>query len=167
MAQALALARPARVRHFPLLSTVAGRTPEERQPVLLRLASIAIADPANYSGQSVEHWFTPDFRRRHPEVVAARKRDAAEIDRAAYAAAYHVLAHTDCGDALRRIAAPTLVMTGDSDVGSNLRMARIMAKTIPQTKLGIPPGLAVRFCSRPGGCGDGALQLLPERRDRS
>ncbi len=58
-----------------------------------------------------------------------------------YAAAYRVLATTDLIDELPRIQAPTLVATGEGDIGSNPRMARLMHERIPGSRLEILPGL--------------------------
>lgn len=141
VAQSLALVHPDRVRKLVLLSTVAGRTAEERERVTGRLGLIARTHPADYFDQSVERWFTPAFRRANPEVVAARKATVTAMDRAAYAAAYHALAHTDFGAELRNIRAETLVATGEHDIGSSPRMARFMADVIPGAELRILPGL--------------------------
>lgn len=141
IAQGVALAHPGRVHRLALLSTVAGRTRGERERVQGRLGFIQSSHPADYFDQSVSRWFTEDFAAAHPEIIAERKKTVAGMDQAAYAAAYHALAFTDFGDELHRIAAETLVMTGEGDIGSNPRMARLMAERIPRAKLRILPGL--------------------------
>lgn len=141
IAQSLALRHPERVNRLALISTVSGRTPEERERVVGRLGFIAASHPADYFDQSVERWFTPAFRAAHPEVIAARKATVTAMDRAAYAAAYHALAHTDFGEGLRDIRAETLIVTGEHDIGSNPRMARFMHQVIRGSRLRILPGL--------------------------
>jgi 3-oxoadipate enol-lactonase len=141
VAQSLALSHPQRVDRLALISTVAGRTAEERDRVVGRLGFIANSHPADYFDQSVERWFTPEFRAAKPEVVAARKAGVAAMDQAAYAAAYHALAHTDFGEALRGIRAKTLIVTGEHDIGSTPRMARFMHEMIAGSALRILPGL--------------------------
>lgn len=141
VAQSLALTHPGRVARLALLSTVAGRTEDERARVVGRLGFIAGSHPADYFDQSVERWFTPEFRAAHPEIVANRKATVVAMDQAAYAAAYHALAMTDFGRSLHGIRAETLVATGEHDIGSNPRMARFMAETIPNAQLRILPGL--------------------------
>ena len=141
VAQALELRHPERVAKLALISTVAGRTDEEQARVLDRLAFLSTEPAADYVEQSVERWFTPAFRAAHPEVVAGRKARALEMDQAAYAAAYHALAHTDFGEALSAIRAETLIVTGEDDIGSTPRMAEFMHRTIPNSRLSILPGL--------------------------
>ncbi|MEM6548677.1 MAG: alpha/beta fold hydrolase [Pseudomonadota bacterium] len=141
IAQGMALSHPGRVSRLALLSTVAGRTAEERARVEARLDFIAQSHPADYFDQSVARWFSSGFREANPSVVAERKAAVAAMDQAAYAAAYHALAHTDFGPQVSGIEAETLVMTGEHDIGSNPRMARFMATTIPQARLRILPGL--------------------------
>ena len=141
IAQSLALTHPDRVDKLALLGTVAGRTPEERARVEGRLEFIAASHPADYFDQSVSRWFTEKFQTDHPEIVAARKAVVTAMDGAAYAAAYHALATTDFADRLSKIAHQTLVATGEDDLGSNPRMARFMADTIPHSRLEILDGL--------------------------
>ncbi|MDH3666179.1 MAG: alpha/beta fold hydrolase [Paracoccaceae bacterium] len=141
VALSVALNHPERVDKLALISTVAGRTDEEKARVLARLEFLLNAPPSDYFEQSVERWFTPAFREAHPEVVAGRKARAVAMDPVAYAAAYHTLAHTDFGRALTGIEAETLVMTGEDDIGSTPRMAEVMRGHIPNAQLRILPGL--------------------------
>ena len=62
-------------------------------------------------------------------------------DPVCYAAAYRVLATADMADRLGEIRRPTLVVTGEEDIGSNPRMARLMAERIAGARLEILPGL--------------------------
>ncbi|MEM8842241.1 MAG: alpha/beta fold hydrolase, partial [Pseudomonadota bacterium] len=141
IAQSLALSHPERVDRLALLSTVAGRTEKERERVQGRLDFIASSHPAAYFDQSVPRWFTPGFIAENPDLIAEKKRIVSSMDQAAYAAAYHALAFTDFGEDLSAIRAETLVATGENDIGSNPRMARFMATTIPHARLRILPDL--------------------------
>ncbi len=141
VAQSVALNHPQRVDKLALISTVAGRTDEERARVIGRLEFLSNAPPSDYFEQSVNRWFTPAFREAHPGIVTGRKARAVAMDTVAYAAAYHALAHTDFGEALTGIAAETLVMTGEDDIGSTPRMAEFMRGHIPNAQLRVLPGL--------------------------
>ncbi len=141
IAQSLALTHPDRVNALALLGTVAGRTAEERARVEGRLEFIAASHPADYFDQSVDRWFTPGFQTAHPDIVAARKAVVTAMDGAAYAAAYHALATTDFADRLPEISHRTLVATGEEDIGSNPRMAQLMADAIANSRLEILSGL--------------------------
>jgi 3-oxoadipate enol-lactonase len=141
VAQQLAIGAPGRVDRLVLLSTVAGRTAEEKARVLERLALVRDGIPGEHFRRSIERWFTDEFRRDHPDVIERYLARNMENDPAGYAAAYRVLATTDLADALHRITAPTLVVTGDGDIGSNPRMARLMHERIAGSRLQVLPGL--------------------------
>lgn len=141
IAQRIALMHPGRVSKLYLLSTVANRTPEERSKVLARLASLQSSDRgAHYEG-SIKRWFTDEFVERNSDLVAKLRSQNAKNDPDCYAAAYRVLAETDFGGLLDQIKCPTLIATGDEDLGSNVRMAQSMHEAIPRSQLHILTGL--------------------------
>jgi (E)-2-((N-methylformamido)methylene)succinate hydrolase len=141
IAQAFALAHPGRIDRLALISTVAGRTPEERERVMGRLDYIRSEPPASYFEASSTRWFTDEFRAAHPDLLAAKKQVIARMDTDRYAACYRVLAESDFADELYRIKNPTLVMTGEHDQGSNPRMARLMHERIAGSSLIVLPHL--------------------------
>ena len=141
IAQGVALAHPRRLDRLVLLSGIAGRTAEERRRVEERLALVADGIPGAHFEASVSRWFTDDFIRRHPDIIARQAEANRQNDPAAYAASYRVLTETDFAERLRDISARTLIVTGEHDLGSNARMARYMNATIPHSSLHILPGL--------------------------
>lgn len=141
IAQRLALTHLDRLRRLVLLSTVAGRTSEERGRVLDRLAALRAGTPADHHNASLSRWLTDDFQDRNPDIIARLRARDAENDPECYAAAYRVLAETDFGGFLDQIRCPTLIATGEDDIGSNPRMARYMHDRIPGSRLEILPGL--------------------------
>ena len=88
-----------------------------------------------------ERWFTAEFIARNPDLVDLRMRQLQENHAPSYAAAYTVFSTSDLGDRLHAIRAPTLVATGEHDIGSNTRMARFMHTQIEGSRLDILPGL--------------------------
>ncbi|HEV7320472.1 MAG TPA: alpha/beta fold hydrolase [Ensifer sp.] len=141
IAQRLALTHLSRLRRLVLLSTVAGRTPVERERVLERLAALRAGTPADHHNASLSRWLTEDFQERNPEIIARLRSRDAENDPDCYASAYRVLAETDFGGFLDQIRCPTLIATGEDDAGSNPRMAKYMHERIPGSELRILPGL--------------------------
>ena len=141
IAQRLALTHQARLRKLVLLSTVAGRTADERERVLNRLAALRLGNPGAHHDASLSRWLTEDFQEKNPEVIARLRERDAENDPDCYASAYRVLAETDFGGFLDQIRCPTLIATGEEDAGSNPRMARYMHDRIPGSRLEILPGL--------------------------
>ena len=139
--QGFALAHPAMIDRLILLSTVSGRTEEEKQRVLARLDIVANGIPGQHFENSVDRWFTEEFRKANPDIIAAYAKRSRENDPAAYAAAYRVLATGDLADKLSAIRNPTLIATGEYDIGSNPRMARLMHEKIAGSKLHILPDL--------------------------
>jgi len=141
IAQAFVLAHPERVDKLAFISAVAGRTPEERANVMSRARKVHAEGIASVVTAAEDRWFTEVFRKAHPEVVRERLEELKANDHRSYAAAYSVFAAGDIGDRLHAIRRPTLIVTGEYDVGSNTRMARFMHKAIPGSTLRILPGL--------------------------
>jgi len=137
----LAARHPQRVDRLAVLSAAAGRTEEERSRVMERIALIADGIPGDHFKNSLSRWFTDEFRAANPELMeeyAARNR---ENDSACYAAAYTVLATGEVAPDLPRVKAPTLVVTGENDLGSNPRMAGFIHAGIAGSELRILPRL--------------------------
>lgn len=140
IAQRAALDHPDRIERLVLLSTVAGRNQAEKERVLSRLSMLQSREPGSHYDNSVGRWFSEEFQKVNPDLMATLRERNAANDPDCYAAAYRVLAESDFGDELGRISCPTLVATGEEDQGSNPRMARLMAERIHGSRLAILPG---------------------------
>ncbi|HEX5193804.1 MAG TPA: alpha/beta fold hydrolase [Solirubrobacteraceae bacterium] len=141
IAQAIALTRPETVDRLVLVSCVAGRTEREREAVLARLAVVENEGPGGTAKVSGARWFTDGFIAAHPEAVERRLAELAANDPVGYAAAYRVLATNDLADELSAIDAPTLIITGEHDIGSPPHMAQTMHERIPDSRLTILEGM--------------------------
>jgi 3-oxoadipate enol-lactonase len=160
--QAYVLAHPERVERLALISAVAGRTPEERANVMARARKVRAEGIASVVAAAEDRWFTEGFRKRYPEVVAKRLQELKANDLRSYSAAYAAFAEGDLGPRLHEIHHPTLIVTGEHDVGSNTRMARFMHDTIPGSKLHILPGLKHSvLLEAPAEIADLLLDFLP------
>lgn len=141
IAQWFAVGHPDRVRRLVLLSTVAERTPAERARVLERADKVRDEGIASVVSAAEDRWFTPAFKAANPERVALRLTQLKANDHRSYAAAYRVFAEADEGIDFAKIRCPTLVATGENDIGSNPRMARRMHEAIAGSRLVILPEL--------------------------
>lgn len=141
IAQGIALRHVDRVHRLVLLSAVAGRTAEERDRVQARLAILRDQGIGAITGAAQERWFTAEFIARNPDLVKRRMQQLQANHAPSYAAAYTVFSTSDLAEELHAIRAPTLIATGEHDIGSNPRMARFMHEQIPGSRLEILPGL--------------------------
>lgn len=141
IAQGIALSHPSRVDRLALISAVAGRTDEERAKVRARLEVLRNEGIEAITAAARERWFTPEFVQAHPEQVRDRMEQLKRNDPDSYEAAYTVFSMSDLGERLHDIRHPTLILTGEYDVGSNTRMAQFMHDRISESELHILPRL--------------------------
>jgi 3-oxoadipate enol-lactonase len=141
IAQWFAIEHSGRVNRLVLVSTVAERSAAERARVLERADKVRDEGIASVVSAAEDRWFTPAFKAANPEKVALRLTQLKANDHRSYAAAYRVFAQADEGVALECIGQPTLVITGENDIGSNVRMARRMHEAIAGSRLVILPEL--------------------------
>ena len=139
--QQFALSYPDRVGQLTILSAVAGRTNAERQHVQERIRNLEKGDLDTNIELALERWFSPEFRQDHPERVQKRIAELRATSPAGYFQAYRVFVLSDLAEHLSQIQCETLVMTGEHDPGSNVRMARLMHESIPNSQLEILPNL--------------------------
>ena len=139
--QQLALAFPDRVSSLTLVSSVATRTPEEREAVLGRL-QVAAADLAETSRRAVDRWFSPEWRAAEPALAEEILATLLANDEASYLRCYEIFATGDAELAprLSEIAAPTLAVTGELDPGSTPDMSYRLAAAIPGARALVIPG---------------------------
>lgn len=141
VAEHIAACHPSRVGTLSLVSSVALRTPEERDAVVRRLR-MARSDPVVTADAAVERWFDEAWRLQEPALVTDVRRTLLAQDQASYLACYTVFATGDeeVGPLLARITAPVLAITGSEDPGSTPDMSRRLASAIPDARVRIVPG---------------------------
>jgi len=141
VAQRFTLKYPNKVDHLVLLSTVAGRNEAEKARVEERLRNVEQGNLDTHFESSIARWFTEEFIRDNPDLVRKYAMQNEGTDQTGIRAAYRVLCTSDLIDELPWIEAPTLVVTGENDIGSNPRMAENMHRAIPGSSLKILPRL--------------------------
>jgi pimeloyl-ACP methyl ester carboxylesterase len=140
IAQGIALVYPARVDRLVLCSTIAGVNAEDRAFLRDRYLALKTSDPEDHFRRSVNIYFSPEYQKAHPEVIAEMEARRKEIDPECFAAAYRIIAETDMEADLPNVKAKTLVLTGEYDRASP-QMASVIADRIPGSQLVIFDGL--------------------------
>ncbi len=142
LAQAHAIEHSAELRRLVLMNAVYDRNAEQRERSAARLGDFESLGIAGNAEATVARWFTDEERVTLAAAIAEVDGWMREGNEAAKLKAYRVFATAGGGlvGRLRSIRCPTLVLTGEHDVGSTADMARAMAAEIPGAELAIIPG---------------------------
>ncbi len=139
-AQSLAARHPQRVISLTLMATACHITPASRWEGLERLAReqgmAALVDGA------MERWFTADFARRRPDLVAAVRARFLAMDPRGYAVCCGVIRGMDLRPSLARITAPTMIIAGAEDTATTLAHAEQLREGIHDAELVVLPRVA-------------------------
>ncbi len=141
IAQQVAIEAYDRLLSLALISTIAGRSEEEKQRVAARVELLETEGAQAHLVAAGERWFSDGFRRANPKVIKKRKQKSLCNDPNCYVAAYRVLAENDLVDDLHKITTPTLVITGEFDAGSTPRMSNLIAQRVQHGEAIILPQL--------------------------
>ncbi|MEU4743269.1 3-oxoadipate enol-lactonase [Actinosynnema sp. NPDC023658] len=120
---------PERIERLVLCCTTAGfpaARPWEDRAATVRASGIGAIVPV-----AIGRWFTPAFRERSPDVVAAFETALSEVDDEGYAACCEALAAMDLRSVLPAIEAPTVVISGADDEATPVECGRFIADTVP------------------------------------
>jgi 3-oxoadipate enol-lactonase len=139
-AMSLAAERPDRVVSLSLLCTSARLGPE--QMWLDRAHTARTQGMAVLGTTVIERWFTPRFRAEHADQVAAMQKMLESTPAEGYAAACDAIQHLDLRERLPSITAPTLVVAGSEDPVAPPEHARLIADSIPGSRLEVIDGAA-------------------------
>jgi pimeloyl-ACP methyl ester carboxylesterase len=139
---------PAYARRFPervislgLLSTAACRTPEDTAKVRGVIAAIRQRGIAPVLETLKDRWFTPDFAACRPEVIERRMQQVIDCDPEVFLSVFDIYAETEMSPWLEEIQAPSLVVTGEFDLGCSPRLNQCIARTMPNAELIVLPEL--------------------------
>jgi 3-oxoadipate enol-lactonase len=91
---------------------------------------------------SLARWFTPSFRERAKDTVAAAAGWLRDTPREGYAGCCEALHTMDLRAALSHVIAPTLILAGAEDAATPPANAEAMAAAIPRASLAIIRGAA-------------------------
>lgn len=131
MAQHLAAGHPDRLDKLVLADTTSHYEGDAVTMWQQRAATARSAGLEPLADATMERWFTATFRQSRPDEVK-RIRDIFTANPAeGYAQAAGALSRFDVRPRLSRIAAPTLVVTGDQDTACPPDLGRHIASSVP------------------------------------
>ncbi|SCL29244.1 3-oxoadipate enol-lactonase [Micromonospora pallida] len=90
----------------------------------------------------IRRWFTPEFCRAHPDIVAEYSGMLESTADSAYAAFSDVLAASDLRERLSGISCPTLIVSGTHDPAATVADGESMAARIPGARFAAIDGAA-------------------------
>jgi len=131
----LAASAPERIDRLVLAATSAHFGPPE--PWRERAALVRAEGTGPIVDATMDRWFTPAFQEREPF-----RRMLLESPREDYAACCEAIANWDFRDELRKISAPTVVITGADDPTAGPPHAQLLAEEIPDAVLVVFPDTA-------------------------
>lgn len=142
IAQEFALTWPDRVRSLVLADTASEYPPDARRQFIERARIAEERGMAPLIVPTLERWFTPEFRRDHPDEVARIRDLLASAHPTGYAASCWAIARADLTERLVNITAPTLVLVGSEDHLTTPEMALQIHEHIPGSRFLVIPGAA-------------------------
>lgn len=138
VAQVLAIRHPDVVRSLVLLGT-ACTLPDEARKQMVSRGEIARRDGMRgVLGATLQRWFTPAALTS--ELAKRCEKRLLENDVESWAASWRAISRLDTFSLLKRIKAPTLVVTGDRDLSTPPAAATVIADNIPGAVLTIIEG---------------------------
>lgn len=99
-----------------------------------RIAAVRANGMAQIAEATPSRWFTESFRQRAPEIVATFTAMVADCPPAGYAGCSAAIRDTDLRDDVRKIAAPTLVITGAVDPATPPSDGAFLSERIPRAR---------------------------------
>ncbi len=139
----LAMDHPDRVAALVILNSPHERDPDAQRLVEQRALDSAAGGPAATLDATLERWFTPEFRRDHPDRIDAVRGWVLANEPSVYAECRKVLAFgvTELVRPDPPIDHPTLVVTCEHDSGSTPAMSQAIAGEINGAQVVVVPGL--------------------------
>lgn len=130
---------PHRVRSLGILSTAAGRTPEDSAKVWAVVRAMEEKGIPPVLDTLIERWYTDAFIAASPDIVERRLKQVVDTDSDVFLNVFRIYAGTEMMPWLHEIEAPALVLTGEFDGGCNPRLNRQIADALPNSELVILP----------------------------
>ena len=132
---------PDLVRALVLISTTYHRTTKERASMASRVQKAKKGDQTDLESAALQRWFNPNFLAANPAVETQITNRLRNNDPGRFLESYELLSNAEDHPVdYASLAMPALVLTGDGDLGSTPRMAREMARVMPNARAEIIQG---------------------------
>ena len=128
---------PERLERLVLCATSASMAPPE--PWHERAALVRAEGMEPVIEATVGRWFTPEFVAEGPPVVGRTRAIIGSTDPEAYASCCEAIAAMDLREDIRRIQAPTLVISGADDPAAPPEAGGLIAERIPGARFEVVP----------------------------
>ena len=135
IAPAYAKKFPERVLSVGLLSTVAGRSDEDKQKVWNVISDLKNKGVEQTLNNLTNRWFTDDFIEKNPDLVSRRLKQVIDTDKDVFINVFKIYAETEMISWLKDIKKPCLFMTGENDGGCTPFHNKKMSNEIKDSKL--------------------------------
>lgn len=140
--QGLALAHADRFRRFVLCDTTS-IIPEEAQPVWQeRIERVRREGMQAVADETIERWFTPQFRRLGPPEVEKIRKQLLKTPLEGYLGCIEAIRRLNYLQRLSQIKKPTLIIVGEKDEGTPVDAAMSMHERIGGSRLKVIPSAA-------------------------
>ena len=126
---------PTRTLSVGLLSTAAGRTPDDSARVKGVVTRMREEGIENVLTTLVDRWYTEPFAAANPDVIANRIDQVLTTPPEVFLSVFDVYAETEMIHWLPEVTAPCLVVTGENDPGCSPRLNRIIHGALPNSEL--------------------------------
>jgi len=134
-----ALRYPQRTLSVGLLSTAAGRTPDDSARVKGVVAKMRADGIADTLPTLVGRWYTDEFASANPAKIDHRIEQVINTPSEVFLSVFDVYAETEMAPWLHEIDVPCLVLTGENDPGCNPRLNEFIHSELPNSELVILP----------------------------
>ena len=145
IAPAYAKKFPERVLSVGLLSTVAGRSNEDKQKVWNVISDLKDKGVEQTLKNLTNRWFTDNFIEKNPDLVSRRLKQVIDTDKDVFINVFKIYAETEMISWLKDIKKPCLFMTGENDGGCTPAHNKKMSNEIKDSKLVIIPEVKHSF----------------------
>lgn len=156
---AYARTHPERVKTLGLLSTAAGRSPEDSAKVKGVVQTMRAKGVEPVLRTLIERWYSDAFISRRPDAIQARIQQVVDTPKDVFLSVFDIYASTEMLPWLREVPCPCLVMTGEHDAGCSPRLNKLIAQTLPDAELVILEDLKHSILI------EGPDQVIPPLRD--